>query len=350
MRFSKSSAEFVPGRTSHCQVSREDYMRKVLETLSIPGGVPSVSFCDKFKADHGLVWDPEWAGITKLEDLLKEHQVARWATDQGRLVFGTKTVLIQKVFGEQKPPQPVCTLKKDGKIWIMPFLQFSWDDYEMADEVRKELKIMQIDGMKIRLRRKGRHDAEFHLKSLPWVLDGFEPWFQYEVLIQYVCQGQLTRPCDPVVIDTNLNQIHDFHGWKEESLWMGSFFLYKKKVSVKKLRNKVKKFIDLKVWKNNIKKSKASDRFTLDNIQPVRLTMITSKTIQGALKSTLPTWENEKRLKDPKDRAKIIKLIAGYGESIMAVHVLLKEKSGNRSRLAVMKGFTKDVKHQSEMI
>lgn len=339
MPFSRNSAEFVPGANAHCQVSRDDYMRKVLETLSIPGGVPSHSFSDKFKADHGLIWLPEWAGIKKLEDLLtQKHKVARWTTDQGRLVFGTRTVLIQKVFGEQSPPKPVCTLKKDGKIWIMPFLQFSWDEYEMAPEVREELKVMQIDGMKIRLLRKGRPAADFVLKSLPWVLDGFEEWFQYEVLIQYVCQGQLTRPCSPVLIDTNLNAIHDFHGWKEEVMWMTSYLLYKKKISTKHLKKKVKKFIDLKVWKNNIKKSKASDGFSLDSIAPVRLTMITSKTIQGALKNALPKW-------DPR----IIKLIAGYGESIMAVHVLLREKSGNKSRLAVMKGFTKDVKHTSEI-
>jgi len=330
----------VPGVQSHCPCSREGYLKKVLETLSTPGGTPSSTFDVKFKADHGLEWIPEQAGVSKLEELISpKHQVSRWA-ESGNLVYGSKQVLVQRVFGEQLPPAPLCTFKAN-QLHLVPIMSFSYDNFEIHPEVKQDLISAPLQGMKVRVKCKGIQDQEFFLDNLPWVISDLPKWFHYEVLVQYYLHGSLTGVSKSFVHEVDVNQIWDFESWDREKKWMSCYYCYRKGIKKNFMRKKVKKYIDLRTWKNNLRKSKqcTTDGFHVDTVAPARLTAIKEDAIFKTLREFWPepTWDQ-----------KILSLIAKYSECIMAVHVLLTDKK-NRRRLVVMKGFSKEVKHKSEL-
>lgn len=337
---SGGASEFVPGSSSHCPTSREGYLKKVLETLSTPGGTPSSTFDVKFKADHGLEWTPEWAGVSKLEELISsEHEVSRWA-ENGNLVYGSKEVLIQRVFAEQVPPAPLCTLK-GNQLHLVPIMSFSYDNFEIHQDVRKDLISAPLQGLKVRVRCKGIQDQEFFLEDLPWVAGDLPRWFHYEVSVQFYLHGTLTGLSKSFIHEVDVNQIWDFESWDEEKKWMSCYYCYRKGIKKNFMRKKVKKYIDLRTWKNNLRKSKqcTTDGFHVDSVAPARLSAIKEDAIFKTLREfwPKPTWDE-----------KILRLIAKYSECIMAVHVLLTDKK-NRKRLVVMKGFSKEVKHKSEL-
>jgi len=337
---SAGASEFVPGVQSHCPCSREGYLKKVLETLSTPGGTPSSTFDVKFKADHGLVWRPEWAGVSKLEELISpKHQVCRWA-ESGNLVYGSKQVLVQRVFGEQLPPAPLCTFK-GNQLHLVPIMSFSYENFEIHPEVKQDLISAPLHGMKVRVKCKGIQDQEFFLDNLPWVISDLPKWFHYEVLVQYYLHGSLTGVSKSFVHEVDVNQIWDFESWDREKKWMSCYYCYRKDIKKNFMRKKVKKYIDLRTWKNNLRKSKecTTDGFHVDTVAPARLTAIKEDAIFKTLREFWP---------EPSWDQKILSLIAKYSECIMAVHVLLTDKK-NRRRLVVMKGFSKEVKHKSEL-
>lgn len=338
---SAGAPEFVPGNASHCPCSREVYLQKVLETLSTPGGTPSSTFDVKFRADHGLDWIPEWAGVSKLEELISpEHEVSRWA-ENGNLVYGSKQVLVQRVFAEQIPPAPLCTFT-GTQLRVVPILSFSYDNFEIHKEVKKELISAALEGMKIRVRCKGIQDQEYFLEGLPWFISGLPQWFQYEVSVQYYLHGTLTGVSKSFIHEVDVNRIWDFESWDQEQKWMTCYLYYRKGIKKNFLKKKVKKYIDLRTWKNNLRKSKSctSDGFQVDSVAPARLTAIKENAIYKTLREFwhAPTWDE-----------KILRWIAKYSECIMAVHVVLTDKK-NRKRLVVMKGFSKEVKHKSELV
>jgi len=340
MKLSAGASAFVPGVISHCPCSRDGYLQKVLETLSTPGGTPSSTFDVKFKADHGLPWTPEWAGVAKLEELISpEHGVSRWA-DSGNLVYGSKEVLVQRVFGEQLPPAPLCTIK-GNQLSLVPIMSFSYDNYEIHKDVKKELLTAPLKGMKVRVKCTGKPDQEYFLDNLPWVVIDLPRWFHYEISVQYYLHNSLTGVSKSFVHEVDVNQIWDFENWDQEQKWMSCYFCYRKGIKKNFMRKKVKKYIDLRTWKNNLRKSKqcTTDGFHVDSVAPARLTAIKEEAISRTLREFWPA---------PKWDQKILKLIAAYSECVMAVHVLLTSKD-NSKRLVVMKGFSKEVKHKSEL-
>jgi len=223
----------------------------------------------------------------------------------------------------------------------LPIMSFSYDNFETHPDVKKELISAPLQGMKVRVKCTGLPDSEYFLDSLPWVVRDLTQWFHYEISVQYYLHGTLTGISKSFTHEVDVNQIWDFESWDMEKKWMGCYFCYRKGIKKNFMKKKVKKYIDLKTWKNNLRKSKqcTTDGFHVDTVACARLTAIKEAAIAKTLREVwpAPTWDE-----------KILRLIAKYSECIQAVHVLLTDKK-NRKRLVVMKGFSKEVKHKSEL-
>jgi len=345
-----TALEFIPGSKKHCPCNRDVYIQKVIETLSVPGGTPSHNFDVKFKADHGFDWIPEWAGVQKLEDLISaQYEIARWA-DNGQLVYGSKEVLVQRVFSEQQPPAPLCTIK-GNELRIVPMLAFGFDGYEMHDRVRQDLMSQCLTGMNVKVLCKGIREQNFFLDSLPWVVPSLKPWFHYEISVQYYLHNTLTRFSKHHVIELDVNNVWEFVDWEHEKLWANCYLSYEKKIRPKWMRKKMKKICsDIRNWRNSMRKNKkcCKHNFVVDQVNPVRIVMRTSNMIMRTLQDSSAlsaTTENQVQ-----EDSKVLKNIAKFGESVMAVHVLLTEKGGDRKRIVVMRGLSRDVKFFCDLV
>jgi hypothetical protein len=205
-----------------------------------------------------------------------------------------------------------------------------------------------LQGMNVKVRCKGIREQNFFLDSLPWVVPALKPWFHYEISVQYYLHNTLTRFSKPHVIELDVNGVWEFVDWEHEKLWANCYLSYEKQIRAKWMRKKIKKYIDVRIWRSNIRKNKkcCKDNFVVDQVNPVRIVMRTSNMILQALSDSSLVAPEQNVKEDPK----VLKHIAKFGESVMAVHVLLTEKGGNRKRIVVMRGLSRDVKFYCDLV
>jgi len=331
---------FIPGALSHCPVSRLEYINKVLLTLSTPGGVPSHTFHIKFRADHGMTWRPEWAGIRKLEDLLQVG-VARWA-ENGQLIYGTEEVVLQRIYTRQKPPQPMCNFN-NGQLTIIPFLFYDFEDYELSDAAKTHLQTLELQGMHVMVKRMGvEEEAQDTYCEHPWTLE-VSPWFELEISVNFFTNRQFSQYSQPTTLNVTKFSVQ-FQNWSEEELWFDHYPNYHEALDATQKENsleykkEIERFIKFKDWMRIIRKNKRiSKRYKnsknyINRCHVVRIASAKRNDVVESLQSTSLSKFEEK----------ILAKIADYSTSVVAIHALIITKS--KTRLALFEGLTSTVR------
>jgi len=337
---SSEAVPFVPGAKAHCPISRREYFQKVLETLDTPGGVPSHQFHIKFRADHGLDWESEWAGIEKLEDLVRNESgppCGRW-TENGRLVYGTEKVILRRVVLSQKPPAPLSTITGDksrqtASISIIPLLRYSFENYDVRKKTTTYFQNTP-KGINVRIKKSGSNKEDIHrLKNFPWTIHNVKPWYEYQISVQYQTEHGLSLYSEETPLyNGNLSSIFDFNSWEDEFEWAQYYTEYSEKLDFQTIRKASLKFPqDYAKWVKSLKNSDklAPKRFDCIDVQPYRLSG------PRALIRNYSTFPE-----------KVKELLLQFSDFIIAVHIVLTNRKGRR-RIAILNGFTTEVKHIS---